>query len=206
MINGGWQVIECNKPPSGTDTLEKVGAVILPAYLQNLAERRFRLPNMGAPILNVLHDLKTWFGKLSGDDSVFVNTMSKIHVADQDGNAVEHLMRLVYRGRKDKKLPAVKQGFDPPDPVKAPAIVYTDNAVHLSKDKLTALVTIRGGPLLDRIKISMELQAAGVLLNDSEQFWVLDSTFWNEQLVIINAATNSSQGGTNDAIRQRVRQ
>jgi hypothetical protein len=205
MINGGWQVIECNKPPSGTNTLEKAGAAILPAYLQNLAERRFRLPRMGAPILNVLHDLKTWFGKLSGDDSVFVNSMSKIHVADQDGNAVEHLMRLVYLGRKDKKLPAVKHGFDPPDPVKAPAIVYTDNAVHLSKDKLTALVAVRGGPLLDRIKISMELQAAGVLLNDSEQFWVLDSTFWNEQLIIINATTNSSQGGINDAIRQRVR-
>jgi len=176
MINGGWNLIHVDGAPSVGGTLQRVGAPILPAYIQHLAARRFRLTYTGSYVESVLADMSAWFGDLTNDDTVFRQAAALL---DSAPDPLDYFAELVYHGLVSGKLTTINEEFEQSH---APAIAVSGEHVRVSKKRINSLVTVPEIPLLDMVRLSQEMHSAGVLIRDDAEHWWVDKLWWTEIL------------------------
>ena len=200
MVNGNWNLLCAEGTPSAGGTIERIGRVILPAYLHNLATRNFRLTYTDTYTNSVLTDMAAWFGDITHDDTVFKQAAT---ILDTESDPIDYFVRLTYLGMTTGLLTTINEEFEEGH---QPAITVAENHVRIHKDQVSKLVTTHDTQLLDLVRLSRELRSAGVLLQEDDTHWQLDKTWWTENIGACDLrARTTAQGGTTDAGRRSVR-
>ena len=164
-LAGGWHVIVGSNPASRDRAREHGGTVIL-SYLKDLCDRHLNLEVTGN-LLDAVHaDLVDWYGRASS--SRVVRGARRYIAADDPTAHPDRFGRLVCRLIACGDLHMAPPGTNDRQVV----TLLGEDRVHIPKWSMNERLARRNAIPLDTDAISVQLRAAGVLLEERDQDYV----------------------------------
>jgi hypothetical protein len=168
-IDNDCDLVDIADIRGGTTALERYGADVLPAYLQDLARRNFALRPSEQPTADVMSDMLRWWRRIGGDANV-----QRRYFADAT-KWRQCMHRLLVMGRS--RLASVHLGFA--GKLKGAKVpIETDpKFMYFPRERFRAAYAHRVH--LDMLKLGAGLRRTGYLHSDPrDPVWVLPISFW----------------------------
>ncbi|MEI8373847.1 MAG: hypothetical protein WCJ35_13545 [Planctomycetota bacterium] len=190
---GGWHIIRHEGTPQSLEALSAAAAKLIPAYFQDLAQRRFIYPiTQRCWIKGLLKDMAEWFERCGGDGRA-VRAATRVLTGDRRYAPWRYFLDMVARLISDGELVIIDQG-DSPDEAEQTAIVYCKASgplpasVRLPKFAVNNLLS-RNIPLPSVYLVERSFQDAGMLLGHTSDTnetrnptWIFPRDVWDEQM------------------------
>jgi hypothetical protein len=174
MLNGGWNVIECQRPETALRSVLNLGPLVLPAFLQYLCRQRLRIQRDSGLVLGVLDELSLWFEGLGGSD---LRSCGKLlHVGEVFSGKTQlrkHFLNIVFQMMTENKLRLVMAGFN--DDGRENQVVHHNEHIYIPQKAVLELVTKKGAPGLDVNLLEQEFNSYSV---DGSLYWSIPEEEW----------------------------
>ena len=174
MLNGGWNVIECQQPETALRSVAELGPYILPAFLQYLCRQRLQLQRDDGLVRGVLDELSLWFEGLGGHDLRACGRL--IHVGEvfsREPMPREYLLNIIFQMMTEHKLKLVMEGFN--NEGRADQAVQHNEHIYVPQRAVLELVTKKGAPGLDVNLLGQEFNSYSV---DGGLYWAIPKEEW----------------------------
>ena len=174
MLNGGWNVIECQQPETALRSISEVGPRILPAFLQYLCRQRLQIQHEDGLVRGVLNELSLWFEGLGGYDLRMCGRL--IHVGEvfsREPRPREHLLNIVFQMMTEHRLRLVMEGFN--NEGRSNQAVQHNEHIYVPQRTVLELVTKKGAPGLDVNLLGQEFNSYSV---DGGLYWAIPKEEW----------------------------
>lgn len=178
-VNYGCDLLIGRDSDAVSAPVAEFGQDILPAYLHDLAVRRYELKsNSDQPLLRVLDDVMAWWSSVGGEPP---STFDMHSGNDVFRAALVEL--LSWLNNNALPLREVPFGFGMESDNKRWITVETDPShMYLPISAVTAEM-LRKRRRLDMQKLADGLVASGCLLDESNDIWTLPIDVWNDIIV-----------------------
>lgn len=181
LLNGGWNLIEC--PASSFSRLHiEFFRKIIPAYFQDLAERKFKITTGHDFWTNVAIDLSGWFNEIGGEHTVIYDARQIIQVGNVD-NRVGAFKTILNRFFHNGDIRFYRDGYDRDFDLSCVVWFQKDNAIFIPKKLINHLNKETNFPRLNIEPITELLKEKKVLLGESAYKscpgWLVSESWWN---------------------------
>jgi hypothetical protein len=174
MINGGWNVIDYQRPQVSMRSIADAGQFVLPAFLQHVCAQRLNISKEHGLVLGILSELSKWFEGQGGDSLLGVGSL--IHVAEI-GVAVdvkEYFFNIIYQLLSDRKLTFVMAGFNDDEEHDNQVVQHAEH-IYLPQRAILTALNKKGVPGLDISALAQELDTQPV---GDQAYWMVTEKEW----------------------------
>jgi hypothetical protein len=174
MLNGGWNVIECQRPGTTLHSVLELGPLVLPAFLQYLCRQRLQIQRDEGLVRGVLNELSLWFEGLGGHDLRRCGRL--IHVGEvfsREPQPRAHFLNIVFQMMTEHKLRLVIEGFN--NEGRANQAIQHNEHIYVPQQAVLELITKKGAPGLDINLLEQEFNTYSV---NGALYWSIPEEEW----------------------------
>jgi hypothetical protein len=176
MINGGWNVVDYQRPQTSVRNIADAGQYVLPAFLQHICASQLNIIREQGLIKGVLTRLSAWFEAQGGCNLLSAGEL--LHVAEIGvaTDIKEYFFNIVYQLLSDRKLKFAMAGFNDDDE-RDNQVVQHDSYIYLPQRAILTALNKKGVPGLDVSALAQELHTQPV---GDQAYWAITETEWFE--------------------------
>ncbi len=178
MINGGWNIIDCQSPGTAFRSISDAGQSVLPAFLQYICQQRLAIPREEGLVRGVLTLLDDWFTQLGGRSLSRVRDIMHVgEVHAPQSNVKEYFLNIVYQLLSDGLLRFVTHGVN--EAGVETHIVHHGSMIYVPQRATLARLARRGAPDLDLVALTQELGSQDV---GYQAYWTIPEKEWADEM------------------------